>query len=188
MTARRAAAYGSPVSAIRRRAAALILSCDIVPSSRQPVPAPGHRRVVTMEGKEDRTRGLCHSCPHRCPSAGLVQLGSGRRACRSSAYAAAAANNGGGSLDTVRLPELVPGRCHWLPVSSPVAGDGGSRRSARTHHSAWAARGGEPAMTASQGFFELHLPGGPRTDQPAASALPESSPRLVTAKEPRGVV
>src|SRR5450755_391761 len=57
MTARCAAAYGSPVSVIRRRAAALILSFDIVPSFRQPVPAPGHRRVVTMEG-ETHARAL----------------------------------------------------------------------------------------------------------------------------------
>src|SRR5579859_8235679 len=38
MTSRRAVAYGSPVSAMRLRAASLILSCDIVPLLRWPCP------------------------------------------------------------------------------------------------------------------------------------------------------
>src|ERR1700731_3273468 len=69
MTSRRAAAYGSPVSAMRLRAAALILSCDIVPLLRWPRPGarPPHMEI-TMEG-EDSTRGLCRSCPQALPPA-----------------------------------------------------------------------------------------------------------------------
>jgi hypothetical protein len=65
-----AAAYGSPVSAIRRRAAALILSCDIVPSFRQPVPA-----LATAESsrwKETPREGCAALVLSRYPSAGLA--------------------------------------------------------------------------------------------------------------------
>src|SRR6266496_1845466 len=63
MTSRRAVAYGSPVSAMRLRAAALILSCDIVPQTQWPIPAPGHRKRITMEGEAEPMRGLRRSRP-----------------------------------------------------------------------------------------------------------------------------
>jgi len=43
-------------------------------------------------------------------------------------------------------------------------------------------------MTASQEFSELRLPEALRAGQPATGGLPQSSSRLVPAKEPRGVV
>src|SRR5579862_4103180 len=56
MTSRRAVAYGSPVSAMRLRAAALILSCDIVPLLRWPRPGawPPHIGDHDGEGKTPR--------------------------------------------------------------------------------------------------------------------------------------
>src|ERR1022692_3166456 len=59
MTSRRAVAYGSPVSAMRWRAAALILSCDIVPLLRWPRPGawPPHRG--NHDGREEYPREGC---------------------------------------------------------------------------------------------------------------------------------
>src|SRR5271165_4106347 len=56
MTSRRAVAYSSPVSAIRLRAAALILSCDIVPLLRWPRPGawPPHMGDHDGRGKTSR--------------------------------------------------------------------------------------------------------------------------------------
>src|SRR4029077_8452101 len=63
MTSRRAVAYGSPVSAMRLRAAALILSCDIVPLLRWPCPGAWPPQRGHHDGGEESTRGLCRSCP-----------------------------------------------------------------------------------------------------------------------------
>src|ERR1700722_3845692 len=51
MTSRRAVAYGSPVSAMRSRAAALILSCDIVPLLRWPRPGAWPPHIGDHDGK-----------------------------------------------------------------------------------------------------------------------------------------
>src|SRR5580704_15249007 len=51
MTSRRAVAYGSPVSAMRLRAAALILSCDIVPLLRWPRPGAWPPRIGDHDGR-----------------------------------------------------------------------------------------------------------------------------------------
>src|SRR5215831_756757 len=78
MTARRAAAYGSPISAIRRRAAALILSCDIVPLFRWPRPgAWPPQRVITMEGEIRTPREGCAALVlkrYRQRRAGLARI------------------------------------------------------------------------------------------------------------------
>src|SRR5262249_38125495 len=39
--------------------ASLILSCDIVPPVRRPVPAPGHRGAITMTGRDEDPRQGC---------------------------------------------------------------------------------------------------------------------------------
>src|ERR1700733_3726083 len=62
---------------MRSRAAALILSCGIVFSIRRPVPAPGHRRVITM-GEENPRKGcaalvLCHYFQRRAGVARIRQ-------------------------------------------------------------------------------------------------------------------
>src|ERR1017187_1388750 len=69
MTSRRAVVYRSAGSVMRSRAAALILSGDIVPLLRWPRPGawPPHRG--NHDGREEPTRGLCRSCPQALPPA-----------------------------------------------------------------------------------------------------------------------
>ena len=115
MTRRRAVAYGSPVRAIRSRAAALILSCDIASPDRWLRPA-----LATVSGRdEDRkesTRGLCRTCPQALrPAPGPSQLGSGRRGCLQSGY-----NAGTGAGRDHRLQDVQHRR---VRDAAPVRGE-----------------------------------------------------------------